>query len=157
MAEQDSLWQRRRLVTEALRAAAAEGDRSENAEYIYRKKELREIDRRIRYLQKRIPELIAVPPRHSGNKVHFGATVGLWSEKGERRVTLVGADEIDASGRYISIDSPLARVLIGKEVDDAVTISVDGRRIDYEITDIRYSSGAIDPTTDGDDPAASTD
>src|SRR5690606_12812684 len=110
-AELDALWVRRREVTLHLSAAAAEGDRSENAEYIYRKKELAGIDRRIRYLQKRLPELkiINTVPTNP-EQVFFGAIVLLQLEDGrEERYQIVGADEFDPARRRISIDSPLAR------------------------------------------------
>ena len=111
-AEQDALWQRRREVVRHLAAAAAEGDRSENAEYIYRKKELREIDRRIRYLQKRIPRLTVVsggPPDKS--RVFFGAWVSLEDENGNPvDYRIVGPDEFNRNKKHISIDAPLAIV-----------------------------------------------
>ncbi|HEB55124.1 MAG TPA: transcription elongation factor GreB, partial [Gammaproteobacteria bacterium] len=90
-------WQLRKEVTAALSAAAAEGDRSENAEYIYRKKQLREIDYRIRYLQKRLPELTIVDkPPHNSEQVFFGAWVTLEDERGEQhRYRIMGPDELD--------------------------------------------------------------
>ncbi len=137
--EQKALWGRRKLVTAALSAAAAEGDRSENAEYIYRKKELREIDRRIRYLQKRLPDLTIVDRRANCARVYFGAEVILENDSGnEIRVNLVGADEIDPATRKISIDSPLARALLKKSVDDEVSINVEDRLLRYTILAIRY-------------------
>lgn len=124
--ELDGIWVRRREVVKALAAAAAEGDRSENAEYIYRKKELGGLDRRIRYLQKRLPELTVVRETHDGNRAFFGATVEVCDDSGETRsYRLVGADEADARRSAISIDSPLAKALLGKQVDDEVTIAVD--------------------------------
>ena len=105
--ELKALWVRRKGVTEAVTAAAAEGDRSENAEYIYRKKELREIDRRIRYLQKRLSVLKVVRERPSEpDKIFFGASVKLSDEDGkESNIRIVGPDEIDPSKHWISIDS----------------------------------------------------
>jgi len=96
----------------------AEGDRSENAEYIYRKKELREIDRRVRYLQKRLAVLKVVDEKPTdANKVFFGATVELIDEEGNAmQVRIVGPDEIDTAKRWISIDSLVARALLKKEV-----------------------------------------
>jgi transcription elongation factor GreB len=121
------LWKlRRRDVVPALQAAAAEGDRSENAEYIYRKKQLGEIDRRIRYLSKRLDvvEIVRLKPPNR-DKVHFGATVALENEKGEElRYRIVGADEIDPSRGYISVDSPVARALLGKMLDDSVAVEL---------------------------------
>lgn len=117
-------WKHRREVTVALTAAAAEGDRSENAEYIYRKKQLREIDRRIRYLQKRLDEVQPITPRQDNpGKVFFGATVTLDEEAGgEVTYRIVGADETDAERGWISVDSPVARALLGKAIDDEVAV-----------------------------------
>lgn len=138
-AESKALWERRADVTLAVTAAAAEGDRSENAEYIYRKKELREIDRRIRYLQKRLPDLTIVDRRADGDQVFFGATVTLETDAGdEMSVRLVGADEIDPALRHISVDSPLARALLKKSVDDEASIEVNGVRTTYVVVDINY-------------------
>ena len=136
--EQKAIWIRRKEVTAALSAAAAEGDRSENAEYIYRKKELREIDRRVRYLQKRIPDLTVVDRRAEADAIYFGAEVELETDNGSMSVRIVGADEIDPALKYISIDSPLARALLKKRVDDEVTIEVEGRKIDYAVLSIAY-------------------
>ena len=131
-AEQGALWVRRRDVVAALSAAAAEGDRSENAEYQYRKKELGGIDRRIRYLQKRLPALEVVDACARGERVFFGARVhvAIGAPDGtldERRVRLVGSDEIDPARQHVSIDSPLARALLGKRVGDELEIAIDGR------------------------------
>ncbi len=132
------LWQRRKEVTAALSAAAAEGDRSENAEYIYRKKELGGIDRRIRYLQKRIPDLTVIDRRADGDSIYFGAQVELDSADEITTVRIVGADEIDPALRHISIDSPLARALLKKQVDDEVSIVVDGQTKVYEVLSVAY-------------------
>ena len=140
--EQQALWVRRREVTMALSAAAAEGDRSENAEYIYRKKELREIDRRIRYLQKRLPSLrIVSEPPSNKDQVFFAAWVTLETETGaEQRFRIVGPDEIDHEGRYISMDSPLARALMKRNLDEQVEV-ITPKGIDvYWITGIEYSN-----------------
>ena len=139
-AEQKAIWLRRREVVAALSAAAAEGDRSENAEYIYRKKELREIDRRIRYLQKRLPELNVVEQKPANSEqVYFGAAVRLEDEDGsEVGYRIVGPDEFDHAESYISIDSPLARSLLKRKVGDEVEVKVpDGHRV-YLIVDISY-------------------
>lgn len=140
--ELKSLWQlRRREVVPALTAAAAEGDRSENAEYIYRKKQLGEIDRRVRYLSKRLDdvEIVHRPPADR-DKVFFGAWVGLEDEQGERvEYRIVGADEIDASRGYMSVDSPLARALLGKRVDDEVDVRLPGSIANFVLISIRYS------------------
>jgi transcription elongation factor GreB len=140
-AELDSTWVRRRDVVKALSAAAAEGDRSENAEYIYRKKELAGLDRRIRYLQKRLPELTVVRETHNGDKVFFGATIDVVDDDGKTRCyRLVGADEADAKTAAISIDSPLAKALLGKRVDDEVTITVGETTTTVTVESIRYET-----------------
>lgn len=133
-------WQRRREVVQALAAAAAEGDRSENAEYIYRKKELREIDRRIRYLQKRIPDLKVVHDvPDNPERIFFAAYVTLETDDGkEVEYRIVGPDEIDHEKGNISVDSPLARALLGKMVDDEVTIHLDTGAKQYLILQIQY-------------------
>lgn len=138
--ELNARWQRRRDVVKALSAAAAEGDRSENAEYIYRKKELREIDRRIRYLQKRLPDLKVIDQTPDDpERIFFAAWVTLETEQGnEHEYRIVGPDEIDASKGYISIDSPLARQLLGKTVDDEVVIHVVEQKKIYYVLGIRY-------------------
>ena len=137
--EHASLWARRADVTAALSAAAAEGDRSENAEYIYRKKELRELDRRIRYLQRRLPALTIVPPRQAASRIYFGAFVVLSFGAGERlQVRLVGADEIDPARHHISIDSPMARALLGKQAGDRVCVSVADRHDPYDVLSVSY-------------------
>ncbi|MBN8281063.1 MAG: transcription elongation factor GreB [Gammaproteobacteria bacterium] len=141
VAEQKELWSRRTGVVQALAAAAAEGDRSENAEYIYRKKELAGIDRRIRYLQKRIPDLKVVTDHPPGNKVFFGAFVGLEGDDGsEVEYRIVGADETGAARHYISIDSPLARALLGKRVDDEIELELASGRRRYVVLSVRYGA-----------------
>lgn len=139
-AEQKAIWLKRREVVAALSAAAAEGDRSENAEYIYRKKELRELDRRIRYLQKRLPQLNVVDQKPaSSERVFFGATVTLEDEAG-KVVTyrIVGPDEFDHMESYISVDSPLAQSLLKRELGDEVEVEVPQGRLVYTIVDISY-------------------
>ena len=122
-AELKGLWPRRRAVVQALSAAAAEGDRSENAEYIYRKKELAGIDRRIRYLQKRLPLLRVVRHDQPADGVYFGARVTLRFGNGETVCyRLVGVDEADPAAGDINVDSPLARALMKKRVADEVEI-----------------------------------
>ena len=140
--EQKSLWTRRAEVTRALSAAAAEGDRSENAEYIYRKKELRGIDRRIRYLQKRLPELKVVNTiPDNPQQVFFGAWVTLEDERGNKyRYRIVGPDEFDNRKEYISIDSPMARALLKKSIDDEVMVETPNGAIHYWITAVQYSN-----------------
>lgn len=136
------MWERRAIVTQALSAAAAEGDRSENAEYIYRKKELREIDRRIRYLQKRLPELTVIKLLPDDqNNVYFAAWVCLEDEHGnESRYRIVGPDELDPQKHYISMDSPMARALMKKSVDDKVSVVTPGGEMHFVIVDVYYDS-----------------
>lgn len=138
--EQKSLWPRRRKVVAALSAAAAEGDRSENAEYIYRKKELRELDRRIRYLQKRLPDLNVIDTKPSNpEQVYFAATVHLEDEDGAAQVyRIVGPDEFDHEDHYISVDSPLARGLLKRELGEEASIETPGGIKHYRITAIEY-------------------
>lgn len=138
--EAEKLWQRRTDVTRALAAAAAEGDRSENAEYIYRKKELREIDRRIRYLQKRLPDLKVIrEPPADRQRVYFGASVRLEDDQGNSvEYRIVGADETDARKGWISIDSPMSTALLGKRLDDDITVDTPAGQCAYCITEIRY-------------------
>ncbi|NBB91574.1 MAG: transcription elongation factor GreB [Gammaproteobacteria bacterium] len=135
------LWEKKRpAVTRALSAAAAEGDRSENAEYIYRKKQLREIDRRVRYLRNRLDELRPVPARADNpGKVFFAATVTLAEvDGGQVRYRIVGADETDAEKGWISVDSPVARALLGRAVGDEVSVHTPiGERV-LEIVDVEY-------------------
>ena len=138
--ELQALWKRRAGVTTALRAAAAEGDRSENAEYIYRKKELREIDRRIRYLQKRLPDLKVVKePPADPDRIFFGARVTLEDEDGmHAEFRIVGADEIDPARGYISIDSPMSAALLGKQADDDISVDTPAGAQHYIIVAIGY-------------------
>ncbi len=139
--ELDAIWGKRQDVVKHLSAAAAEGDRSENAEYIYRKKQLREIDRRIRYLQRRLPELKVVE-RESGStsdKVYFCAYVTLGLEDGSQVVyRIVGGDETDAGKQWISIESPVAKALLGRRIDDEVSVRTPNGEVTYVIEDIRY-------------------
>lgn len=140
-ADLKGLWTRRADVVKALSAAAAEGDRSENAEYIYRKKELGGIDSRIRYLQKRMPSLNVVAQAQARDQVFFGAWVTLEREDGsEVAYRIVGADEADAGRGAISIDSPMARALLKKRVDDEFELVVDAGREYFSITAIRYEN-----------------
>lgn len=137
--ELKDIWKRRAEVTLHLSAAAAEGDRSENAEYIYRKKELRELDRRIRYLQKRLPDLTIVERRADDDHIYFGAWVELETDDGKvKKVRLVGADEIDPAAGYISIDSPVARALLKKTVNDDISVVVADATINYTVVSVSY-------------------
>ncbi len=137
--ELKELWKKRRIVNDALAAAAAEGDRSENAEYIYRKKEQAGIDRRIRYLQKRMPDLKVIDHIGNAGQIFFGATVTLENEEGEEhRYRIVGPDETNTQNGEISVDSPLARALLKKKLDDEVMIQINGRSNSYTVLDICY-------------------
>ena len=138
------LWQRRREVVQALADAAAEGDRSENAEYLYRKKELGGIDRRIRYLQKRLPALQVVAPRQEADRVFFGAWVRLAGDAAGATYRIVGADEIDPERGWISVDSPVARALLGKPLGGEVTVTLEQGARHYTIERIGYDGPPAD-------------
>ncbi len=142
-AESKQLWVRRREVTKALAAAAAEGDRSENAEYIYRKKELRELDRRIRYLQKRLPELKVVNSQPSNpQQIFFGAHVELEDEVGETGAfRIVGPDEFDLARGWISMDAPMAQALLKRTLDDEVVVQTPAGERRYWVVAVRYEAG----------------
>ncbi len=128
--EHDYLWKKKRPeVTRILSAAAAEGDRSENAEYIYRKKELREIDARVRFLRKRLDDMVVVDriPADT-DKVYFGAWVTIEDKTGaEKTYRVVGPDEFDPKLNYISMDSPMGKALLGKSQDDEFNITLDSK------------------------------
>lgn len=139
--ELKQLWKvTRPEVTRKVSEAAALGDRSENAEYIYGKKQLREIDGRIRYLAKRLDKLMVVdrtPP--NTEKVYFGAWVTLARKNASGvRYRLVGPDEFDREPEFISIDSPVARLLLGKSLGDEVLLRNNGHELAHEIIAIDY-------------------
>lgn len=141
------LWRDKRpLVTEQVRAAAALGDRSENAEYQYGKRQLREIDRRIRYLQKRLENLSVVDRIPSDrDRVFFGAFVTLCTETDETlSIRIVGEDEIDLDNQWISMNTPLARAIIGKSLGDEVEIQRPAGKITAEIVSIDYEEPSED-------------
>jgi transcription elongation factor GreB len=146
-AELDELWRvKRPEVVRALAAAAAEGDRSENAEYTYRKKQLGEIDRRVRYLSKRVPALRVVDEAPADPEaVFFGAWIELERiDTGELvRYRIVGPDETDAAGGWISIDSPLARALLKKRVDDEVEAQLPGGPARFAIIAVEYEPSSL--------------
>lgn len=141
-AELDDLWRvRRPEVVRALSAAAAEGDRSENAEYTYRKKQLGEIDRRVRYLSKRLESLRVVDTAPSDpDAVFFGAHVELEdTDSGElMRYRIVGPDETDAKAGWISIDSPLARAMLKKRVDDEFEAMLPAGPVRFAVVAVEY-------------------
>jgi transcription elongation factor GreB len=128
-------------VVSALADAAAEGDRSENAEYIYRKRQLRQIDGRMRFLGKRLDIVVIVDPREQKrrDRVFFGATVTVEDEEGESKVfAIVGSDEIDSAGGAISWQSPVGRALLGKEIGDTVIVRWDKGQRELTVADISY-------------------
>ena len=130
---------RRRDVVKALSAAAAEGDRSENAEYIYRKKELGGLDRRIGYLQKRLPALNVVHESANSDAIYFGAIVELEDDSGDlHSYRLVGPDETDAKTSSISIDSPIAKALLSKRVDDEIVVETSEKVVSMTVLSIKY-------------------
>lgn len=141
--ELDFLWRKKRPeVTKALSEAAAEGDRSENAEYIYRKKQLREIDSRVRFLRKRLENMTVVDNvPDDTSRVFFGAWVTVEYESGEEtRYRIVGPDETDFKNNLISMDSPLGRALMRKALDDEVEVETpQGKQVLF-IVDIEYGS-----------------
>jgi transcription elongation factor GreB len=144
--ELEELWRvERPRVTQAVSEAAAQGDRSENAEYIYGKRRLREIDRRVRFLRKRLDGMVIVDrPPSDPRRVFFGAWVSLEADDGTlARYRIVGPDEFDAAPGYISMDSPLGRALMKKALDDEVSVEAPGGVRTYTIVEIAYEkSGA---------------
>ena len=147
--EADHLWTvERPRVTREVQVAAAHGDRSENAEYIYGKKRLREIDARLRFLRKRIDEVVVVAPSsvEHRDRALFGAWVTLEDETGASvRYRLVGADEFDASRGWISVDSPVGRALLGRVVDEEVVVRRPRGPATYTLTAIAYEASEDDP------------
>ena len=141
-AELDDLWRvKRPEVVRALAAAAAEGDRSENAEYTYRKKQLGEIDRRVRYLSKRVPALRVIETVPSDpDAVFFGARVEIEDVASgqSQRYRIVGPDETDAKTGWISIDSPLARAMLKKRLDDEFEAMLPGGAARFVIVEVAY-------------------
>ena len=130
--------QRPKIVQEVA-DAAAQGDRSENAEYIYGKKKLRELDRRIRYLSKRLDSLTVVEPRLDADRVLFGAWVTIEDEDGsESTWRIVGPDEFDVKAGTISVDSPVAKALLGKREGDEVTVQRPRGAADVVVARISY-------------------
>lgn len=141
-AELDDLWRvQRPEVVRALAAAAAEGDRSENAEYTYRKKQLGGIDRRVRYLSRRLESLKVAEglPADLG-AVYFGAVFEIEDEQsGETtRYRIVGPDETDARAGAISIDAPLARAVLGKRAGDSFQVQLPEREVCYTVVSVSY-------------------
>jgi len=141
--ELERLWRMERpRVTREVSAAAAQGDRSENAEYIYGKRRLREIDRRVQFLRKRLEELEVVrhTPTQAG-RVFFGAWVALEGEEGEAlEFRIVGPDEFDPETRHISIESPIARAVLRREVGDEVEVVRPKGRTKFTLVRVWYES-----------------
>ena len=139
--ELNHLWRiERPQVTQSVSEAAALGDRSENAEYIYGKKRLREIDRRVRYLTKRLEEVqvVSQPPKDRA-KIYFGAFVKLENEQGNiASYRLVGPDEIQPKKGFISVDSPVGRALLGKQKGDEIIIGSSAEQKLYLVLKVTY-------------------
>ena len=135
------LWMEKRPeITQAVSEAAAQGDRSENAEYIYGKKQLRAIDSRVRFLRKRLDvlQVIEALPKER-DKIFFGAWVSIEDEQGdEKRFRIVGPDEFDSSTDYISMDSPMAKALLGKQLDDEIFVETPKGTKIWFVTKIQY-------------------
>jgi len=140
IAELARLGEERSRVVQGVADAAAEGDRSENAEYIYGKKRLREIDRRMRFLKKTLDAAVVVDPAvDRGDRVFFGATVVLEDDEGnELTYQLVGEHETDAAQKRISYRSPVGAALMRKSVDDVVSVSTPSGTRRFTIVDVRY-------------------
>jgi transcription elongation factor GreB len=140
--ELDHLWTvERPKIVKGVADAAAEGDRSENAEYIYGKKKLREIDKRIQYLSRRVDVLTVVTelPADGTTKIFFGAWLELEDDDGKLlKYRIVGADETDAERGYISIDSPVARALMGKRLGDEVSVMRPKGEVTFVVRAVRY-------------------
>ena len=140
-AELDELWLNERpAVTRAVAEAAAMGDRSENAEYIYGKRRLREIDRRVRYLRQRLDGLKVVDaPPADRSRAFFGAWVTIKDAEGRRRRhRIVGPDEFDREPGYLSMDAPLGRALLGRRIGDEIEVQLPGGPLSASIIAIEY-------------------
>ena len=150
--ELEQLWRDERpRVCQAVAAAAAQGDRSENAEYTYGKRRLREIDRRVRFLRGRLQGMVVVAqPPSDARRVFFGAWVELEAEDGARaRYRNVGPDEFDRAPGYISMDSPLGRALLRKGLDDEVTVDTPTGSRAFAIVAIEYERDSGDAPARG--------
>lgn len=146
--ELERLWRGERpKVTQAVAEAAAQGDRSENAEYTYGKRRLREIDRRVRFLRKRLDGMVVVDqPPADRKKVYFGAWVTVESDEGAQwRYRVVGPDEFDREPGYISMDSPLGRALLRRSLDEEITVEIPGGRRRLVIVAIDYEPPTMPP------------
>ncbi|MGC9456883.1 MAG: transcription elongation factor GreB [Halothiobacillaceae bacterium] len=140
--ELENLWRRERpRVVQAVSEAAALGDRSENAEYIYGKKQLREIDRRVRFLRKRLDGMVVVREQPSDTeRVFFGAWVTLEDSDGkEQTLRIVGPDEFNPQAGWISVDSPMARALLGRTIGDEIRVRLPEGIAHHEIVAVNYA------------------
>jgi transcription elongation factor GreB len=153
--ELDQLWHEERpRVTQAVSEAAAQGDRSENAEYTYGKRRLHEIDRRVRFLRKRLEGMIIVDPeanpgRRDAKRVYFGAWVQIEDFAGDQRwYRIVGPDEFDMAEDYISMDSPLGRSLMGKRLDDEVRVELPGGTATLTVVAVSYEARTLPAAPD---------
>jgi len=136
------LWLDRRKIVQDVADAAAQGDRSENAEYIYGKKRLREIDRRLHFLKKRLEISTVVDPKEQkdASRVFFGATVTLENEEDSQRTTyqIVGPDETDTKGGRISVESPIGRALLGRRKGETVSVKRPKGEVELTVVAIKY-------------------
>ncbi len=142
-AELKRLWTvERPKITDEVATAAAQGDRSENAEYIYGKKKLREIDRKVRFLRRRLDAVtVVVPPKDQPEKVFFGAWFTIEDEDGkELSYRIVGTDELDLAARKISVASPVAQALLGKRVGDTAVVQRPKGATEVTIVKVWYES-----------------
>lgn len=137
------LWKiKRPEVTQAVSDAAKQGDRSENAEYIYGKKQLREIDSRVRFLTKRLENMVVVDQQPDDpSKIYFGAWIVIENEEGvQAKYRIVGPDEISMEKGYMSVDSPMGRALLGKQADDDIVVRTEAGEHEYYIVHVSYES-----------------
>lgn len=136
------LYEERPKVVQTVSWAASNGDRSENGDYIYGKRRLREIDRRVHFLNRRLDHAVVIDPaQQKGDRILFGATVNVETEDGEvKTVTLVGADETDAQKGWISWKSPLARALLGHRVGDTVSVVLPQRESELTVLEFKYET-----------------
>jgi transcription elongation factor GreB len=139
--EHQRIWTKLRpKIVAEVEAAAALGDRSENAEYIYGKKKLRELDRRMRFLSERMDELSVIEPKpHPSGRAYFGAWVRVEHEDGEERVyRLVGPDEFDIASGMVSVDAPIGRALLGKAEGDTAVVQRPVGTSELTVLEVRY-------------------
>jgi transcription elongation factor GreB len=127
-------------ITKIIQWAAGNGDRSENADYIYGRRRLREIDRRSNFLRKRISKAVIIDPvEMTSNKIKFGATITVLDGDGSKKVySIVGVDEINTKLNFISWKSPIGRSLLNKEIGDEVEIKIPSGLIELEVIEITY-------------------